>query len=66
MVPANHYLILANNFEVFKHLRLVGRVDSLNTDRGLQLRHGEDIDDLNRVLVYELSQQDSHDFEGDA
>lgn len=65
MVPADHDLIPADHFLVLKHFRLVGGVHSLHTDCRLQLGHREDVDHLNGVLIDELSQHDSHDFEGD-
>ena len=66
MIPANDNLLSADKLKRLKHLSLVGGVDCLNTDCGLQLRHGEDINDLNRVLVDEFAKHDPHHFERNA
>ena len=63
MVPADHNLVPADDFELLHHVCLIGRVDGLDTDRGLELGHREDIDHLDRVLVDELTQHDTHHLE---
>ena len=60
VIPANHDLILADDFEHLEHLCLIRWVHSLYTDRGLQLWHCEHVIDLDRVLVDVLTKDYPH------
>eukprot|EP00635_Sarcinochrysidales_sp_CCMP3193_P012987 CAMPEP_0118920032 /NCGR_PEP_ID=MMETSP1166-20130328/18864_1 /TAXON_ID=1104430 /ORGANISM="Chrysoreinhardia sp, Strain CCMP3193" /LENGTH=156 /DNA_ID=CAMNT_0006860569 /DNA_START=967 /DNA_END=1437 /DNA_ORIENTATION=+ len=60
VVPAHHHLRSARLLQHLQHLCLEHRVDSLNRHAGARLWHGENIDTVDRIVVDELSQHQSH------
>ena len=52
----------ARLLEHLHHLGLEYRINGLDTDTGTALRHGKDIHDVNRILIHELAQHQTHDF----
>ena len=64
MIPTDHYCVVADYFEILEHLRLVSGVDSFHTHSRLELRHGEDINHVDGVLIDVFPQHDPHHFEG--
>jgi hypothetical protein len=51
----------ARLLEHLDHPRLEDVVDRLDGDGRARLRHREDVDDLDRVLVHELAEHEAHD-----
>ena len=64
MVPADHVLIAAHLLHLVHKLLLEDRVDRLDGHCRTLLRHREDIDDCDRVVVNDFTDHEAHDFEG--
>jgi len=66
MVPSDDHLGSAGLLEHIEHLRLKHGVDGLDGDAGARLRHGEDVDDFDGVVVDKVAQHEAHHLHGDA
>lgn len=66
VIPADDDLWAAGLFEHVKHLGLEDWVDGLDGDARSALRHGEDVDDLDCVIVDEFAEHEPHDLHGDS
>ena len=63
MVPAYNVLLTSDLFHFFHEFLLEDGVDRLDGDGRSHLRHGEDIDDGDGVVVNDLTDHQAHDFE---
>lgn len=64
-VPENKGVYLPSRlFEHIHHFLLKNVIHRFDGDSCARLRHGEHVDDLDRVLVYELAKHKPHDFHG--
>ena len=64
VVPAHHHLASAGLLEHVEHLGLVDRIDGLDADGRAGLRHAEDVDAVDGVVVDELAEHQAHDLHG--
>ena len=63
MIPADHVLLATHLLHLFHELLLEDRVDRLDGDCGTHLRHGEDINHRDGVLVHDLAHHEAHNLE---
>jgi len=63
MVPADAVLVAADLLHHVHELLLVNWINGLNRNCGSRLRHGEDIDHRDSVVVNDLAHHQTHDFE---
>lgn len=66
VIPPNATLLSANLFHHVHEGLLVDRVDRFNRDGGAHLRHGEDINDSDGVVIVNFSHHQTHDFKWNA
>ena len=64
VIPADDVLFSPHLFHLIHEFLLEDWVDRLYRHRGTHLRHGEHIDDSDRIVVYDLADHQAHDFEG--
>lgn len=64
MVPTDDILLTSDLLHLLHELLLEDGVDGFDRDSGSHLRHGEDIDDCDGVLVDDFAHHEAHDFEG--
>lgn len=61
MVPPHHVFLDSDQFEHFKHLSLVFRVDRFDRNSSPNLRHGKHVSDFYREWVGIAAQHQAHD-----
>lgn len=64
VIPSDADLVSSDLLHHFHNCRLVNVIDGLYTDGGTTLRHGQHINDLNCVVIVDLSDHEAHDLEG--
>lgn len=62
MVPAHDILVSTHLLHLIHELLLEYRVDRLDRHRGSLLRHREDIDHGDCVVIYDLTHHEAHNF----
>ena len=63
VIPANNVLIAPNLLHFVYELLLKDGIDRLNGDSRSHLRHREDINDCDCVVIHDLANHQTHDFE---
>ena len=66
MVPADTDLVSSDLLHHFHEVGLVNRVNRFYTNGGSCLRHGENIDNCDSVVIMDLSHHQAHHLEGDS
>ena len=61
VIPPNDGFRPSGLFQHFEHFRLENVIDGFDGDRRPGLRHREDIDNLNGIVVHEFAQHETHD-----
>lgn len=65
MVPADAILGAACDRQELDHALLIDWIHGFDGDAACCLGHGEDVHDLDVVVVDDFAEQETHDFEGD-
>ena len=60
VVPSHDHFGSSGLLQHIEHLGLEDGVDGFDADAGARLRHGEDVDHADGVIVDELPQHQSH------
>jgi hypothetical protein len=59
VIPANNIFGAICGFQKLKHFLLKNFIDGFNTNSSATLRHREDVDNFDRILVNKISQEHS-------
>jgi len=64
VIPTDTDLVPPDLLHHLHHVLLINWIDSLNRDCGAHLGHREDINHMNGVVIVDLADHESHNFEG--